>query len=80
MGFGTAPIVMNVDYNRYVVGPQGLVFSKQEGNLAAALVKLAKDASAVGKAGQDALDRVNKEYNWESVSDRYAEYFRSLLH
>jgi glycosyltransferase involved in cell wall biosynthesis len=80
MGFGTAPIVMNVDYNRYVVGPQGLVFSKQNGNLAAALVKLATDATAVGKAGQNALDRVNKEYNWESVSDRYAEYFRSLLH
>jgi len=79
MGFGTAPLVMDVNYNRYVVGPQGFVFTKKEGNLAAALGKLANDVSEVRKAGQDALDRVNKEYNWEAVSARYAEYFKSLL-
>jgi glycosyltransferase involved in cell wall biosynthesis len=79
MGFGTAPLVMDVDYNRYVVGPQGFVFTKEDGNLAATLGKLVNDASEVKKAGQTALDRVNKEYNWEAVSDRYAEYFRSLL-
>ena len=79
MGFGTAPLVMDVDYNRYVVGPQGLVFNKEKGNLAATLDKLANDAGEVRRAGQTAMARVDKEYNWEAVSNRYAEYFRSLL-
>ena len=78
MGFGTAPLVMDVDYNRYVVGPHGFVFTKENGNLAATLGKLANDPSEVKKAGQTALDRVNKEYNWEAVSTRYAGYFQSL--
>ncbi len=79
MGFGTAPLVIDVDYNRYVVGPQGFVFTKEEGNLAAKLGKLVNNGDEVKKAGQTALDRVNKEYNWETVSSRYAEYFKSLL-
>lgn len=78
MHSGAACIPIDVVFHREVVGPDGLFFTKAEGNLAALLTGIDGAADLVARLGAAARVRANAEYRWDAVADAYANLLRGL--
>jgi len=78
MGRGTAPVVVDVDFNRHVVGDQGFFFRKDPGALAGLLSRLVAAPGEIAGIRAGLGERTHSRYSWADVVTRYAGYFREL--
>lgn len=80
MGFGNCVVVRNSASNAEVVADAGMTFddSDEESSLRAVLVRLMDNPVLVAEYRRKAVERVREAYDWEKITDQYAEMFRSL--
>lgn len=79
MHSGTAPVVLDVSFNRAVIGETGYAFNKDSGNLAKTLEELARKPGEVRQAGERARTRAKRLFNWEVVAREHACMFSATL-
>ncbi len=75
MNAGTAPLAIDVPFNRAVLGSSGSVFSKVEGDLCGKLEHLVANADEVRKSGELAKAYVEKHFTWDSVASEHIKLF-----
>jgi glycosyltransferase involved in cell wall biosynthesis len=78
MGSGTAPLVLDVPFNRSVVGDSGFSFTKEKGHLARILNELSCDHDEVEQKGKQARALVESDFRWPRVVSDYARLFQGL--
>jgi len=79
MGYGNCVLVNDTPENREVAGDAGLYFrAAVPQSLAELLEEVRHDPEAARQRGQAAAQRAASLYNWERVTDQYAEMFRRL--
>jgi glycosyltransferase involved in cell wall biosynthesis len=72
MNAGTAPLILNVNFNTSVVADCGFVFEKKQGALRDQIERLLANVSEVKAIGQKARARAESLFRWDSVvSDHY---------
>ena len=80
MGRGAPVLYLDTPENREVAGGVGLAYPKDEGRLAAAAESVANMTSEERtRLSQASAERAERNYNWETVVDRYGELFRQLV-
>ena len=80
MGRGRCVLYLNTPENAEVAGGVGVPFENEESSLAAAIEQVAGLAAEERRRlGEAALERVRARYDWEAVTDRYEELFRTCL-
>lgn len=77
MGFGNAVIYRDVPATREVIGEAGEPFepTNMVGSLREKMAELIANPEKCRELGRRALERANKLFNWESVTDRYERLF-----
>lgn len=76
MGAGTVPVVIDVEFNREVVGDVGIIFAKTPGSLSKRIAELEQYPQKALESGRQAFALVNGIYDWDVVTDKYASLFR----
>ena len=80
MGFGNCVVVSDIPENLETIGNAGIAFRKNDPkDLADKLQMLIDNPSEVGKYKRLAIERVQKHYSWEVVTDQYEQLFYRLL-
>jgi glycosyltransferase involved in cell wall biosynthesis len=81
MGFGNCVIVRDTPGNLEVVGDTAITFSHADPgkSLAAAIQKVAADATLAARYGEMAQMRVRTHYDWEVICSRYEELFQRMV-
>jgi glycosyltransferase involved in cell wall biosynthesis len=79
MHLQAAPIAVDVVFHREVMGPQGLYFSAQEGNLAQILRNVDSNPQMVAELRSVAKFRSDSLYRWDAVVAAYAEMFERVV-
>lgn len=78
MGAGAPVIAKDVVFNREVLGPAGRFFDS-EASVAAAVSAAERDLEETIEAGQRLRARAEELYDWELVTDGYADLARRLV-
>lgn len=79
MGYGNCIVVNDTPENREVAADTGLYFQASiPPTLTRQLTRLAEDPHLVASRREECHQRASERYDWESVTDRYEELFRSL--
>lgn len=78
MGSGAPCLVLGVDFNTEVVGPEQLFFNKEPGNLAALINALDNNPEQVQALSELTLERSRQHYRWDAVASGYGEMFRRV--
>jgi glycosyltransferase involved in cell wall biosynthesis len=74
MGFGNCVVVSDIPENLETIGNAGIAFRKNDPkDLADKLQMLIDNPSEVGKYKRLAIERVQKHYSWEVVTDQYEQ-------
>ena len=71
-------IAYDNSFHREVLLDGGVYFWDDEG-LASAIVMLEKGKADLKKIAECQTKRIEKEYNWDNIADKYASLFRKLL-
>jgi glycosyltransferase involved in cell wall biosynthesis len=81
MGFGNCVLVRDSPANLEVIGDAGCSFdgSRAEESLAAALQRLLADPAEIEELKSRAVARVRERFDWETITDKYVQLFRSTL-
>jgi glycosyltransferase involved in cell wall biosynthesis len=79
MGQATAPLVLDVSFNKAVIGNSGYVFSREEGDLAEKLERSEKTSGEVANVGISARLRAEALFTWESVTSEHERLFLNVL-
>lgn len=85
MGMGRAVLYRDCIATREVLGDAGQAFGggggveAEIGELAGWMERLAGDAAHCAELGRRALERVQREYSWDAVTDRYETLFGQVL-
>lgn len=79
MHAGTACIAIDVDFNREVLGDDGLYFNSDQGCLAGVLGALAGDSGDAEARGERLQTRARRLYRWDAVAAAYADLFTALV-
>ncbi len=78
LGTTNLNFLYDVCYNREVAEDAALYWTKDEGNLAALIEKAeVMDASDLEQFGEKAKKRINDEYTWKLIADKYMNLFFS---
>lgn len=75
---GTAPLVIDVAFNKVVIADCGFVFTKRKGCLRSILERLTEDAAEVGRIEKMAKEHVDVYFRWDSVVKEYEKMFRNI--
>jgi glycosyltransferase involved in cell wall biosynthesis len=75
MARGCCVLVLNKPFNAEVVGEAGVLWERDEQDLAEKMASLLKDPASAESYGRQALNRVREEYSWESVVDAHERFF-----
>lgn len=78
MGAGTAPLVLDVPFNRTVVADAGFLFEKRAGHLSRQLKDLVSAPPKVFRVAESAKVRAADCFTWDSVVARHARLFLEL--
>jgi glycosyltransferase involved in cell wall biosynthesis len=78
MDGGACCVAIDVNFNREVLGANGLFFSAEEGHLAATLQRLEADPGEAYSRGEALGERARQCYRWDAVADAYGTLFRTL--
>jgi glycosyltransferase involved in cell wall biosynthesis len=68
----------DVPFNREVLQDGGVYFRLEDG-LAECMRKLEAGEFDVQKMGEGQSKRIEEEYNWDNVAERYGTLFKELL-
>jgi len=81
MAFGNCVVVNGTEENRETIGDAGFAYDGARGAAALRplLQRLLDDPALVAEYRRRAEERARALYDWEVVTDRYEELFRSLL-
>jgi glycosyltransferase involved in cell wall biosynthesis len=79
MGSGTAPLVINVSFNRSVIAEAGFFFDKNPGNLSKILELLALNPEEVSLCARNALNRAKTHFLWDTVVKKHQILFRRII-
>jgi glycosyltransferase involved in cell wall biosynthesis len=80
MGAGRCVIANATPENLEVVGDAGLSYRRNDSDdLRGQLQRVLADPALAAAYGKRAADRVAESYNWDAVTSRYEELFRSLV-
>jgi len=77
MQFGKPILAYDVPFNREVLGPAGIYFKNSE-NLAFEINLLEKGKFDLKTIKESMIQRVNKQYNWETITIKYEKLFELL--
>ncbi len=77
MGYGNCVLTLATPENLEVVGSAGISY-KDEADLADKLQRVLRDGSLVQSYRHRAQDRVQRNYHWEGVVDRYEQLFSEI--
>ena len=77
MGYGNCVLTLATPENLEVVGSAGISY-KNEADLADKLQRVLRDGSLVQSYRHRAQDRVQRNYHWEGVVDRYEQLFSEI--
>ena len=77
MGYGNCVLTLATPENLEVVGSAGISY-KDEADLTDKLQRVLRDGSTVQSYRHRAQDRVQRNYDWERVVDRYEELFSEI--
>ena len=80
MGASSVPVVIDVPFNREVVGDVGIIFTKIRGSLSEKITELEQDPKKALELGRQSFDHVKEIYDWDVVTDQYANLFRKVAH
>lgn len=80
MGFGNCVVVRNSASNAEVVADAAITFEDGDefDSLRAVIVRLLGDRALVEEYRKKSVERVRAAYDWEKITDEYAELFRAL--
>ena len=78
MGASTVPIVIDVPFNREVVGDAGIIFTKRHGSLSEKITELEQQPKKVLVLGRQAFLHASRVYDWDRVTDQYANLFKRI--
>jgi glycosyltransferase involved in cell wall biosynthesis len=78
MGASTVPVVIDVAFNREVVGDAGIVFDRTPGSLSKRIAELEQYPEKTLEMGRQAFLHVNGIYDWDVVTNQYANLFRRI--
>ena len=80
MGAGNCVLVSDIAYNQETVAEAGLTFrSKNAKDLREKMQWLVDNPEEVARHGQEAVERVRREYSWDRVADEYEALFARLV-
>jgi glycosyltransferase involved in cell wall biosynthesis len=79
MQAGAPCVVVDVVFNREVVGEAGLLFGKGPGELAALLSKIEETPTELARRGAELRARASAEYRWDAIAAAFTTLFRTLL-
>jgi len=78
MGYGIAPLVSDIPENIEAIGKCGFSFhTRSKENLEEKLAYLLNKSKEVEKIGKLAKDKVQKEYNWDSIAKKTLKIYES---
>ena len=77
MGYGNCVLTLATPENLEVVGTAGISYT-DEADLADKLQRVLRDGSLVQSYRNRAQERVQREYHWEGVVDRYEQLFSEI--
>ena len=77
MGYGNCVLTLATPENLEVVGTAGISY-KDEADLADKLQRVLRDGSLVQSYRNRAQERVQRNYHWEGVVDRYEQLFSEI--
>lgn len=77
MGAGAAVIAYDVNFNREVLGPDGVFFASPSA-LAACLEAAEENVTSSVERGKRLAERAKATYNWDKVTDEYERLCASL--
>jgi glycosyltransferase involved in cell wall biosynthesis len=78
MSFGRPILANDVPFHREILQGGGVYFSNEEG-LASAIVMLEKGEADLKEIAEWQARRLEEEYNWDYVAEKYVALFRALL-
>ncbi|MBN1353550.1 MAG: DUF1972 domain-containing protein [Candidatus Omnitrophica bacterium] len=71
----TAPLSIDVSFNKAVIGECGFFFEKRRGSLSDILSRLTKEPEEVKGKSRMAKERADTAFKWESVIEEYKQLF-----
>lgn len=80
MGFGNCVIVNGTEENREVVGDAGLIYRQNDvDDLRDKIQYVIDHEKRIANFRQRARRRVENNYSWDSISEKYSDLFKKLL-
>jgi tRNA A37 methylthiotransferase MiaB/glycosyltransferase involved in cell wall biosynthesis len=78
MDAGLSPLVLDVDFNRAVIGDCGFAFSPRPGDLSAAMQHLIQCPDVLARTGEMARQRARTAFRWDVVVADHQRLLQSL--
>jgi glycosyltransferase involved in cell wall biosynthesis len=78
LGCGNCVLALNTPSNSEVLGDYGILFERDEGDLAANLQNMEDHPEVAERYRRRAPQRIRQNYDWETVTDQYEEFFQRL--
>lgn len=78
LGCGNCVLALNTPSNAEVLGDYGIVFERDESELANKLQFIEDHPEVAERYRRRAPERIREKYDWELVTDQYEEFFRRL--
>lgn len=75
INYGTAPLVIDVPFNKVVIGKSGFVFKRKSGHLSSMLENLVNSPKKVIYKGRMAQERAKSSFKWEFVVEEHKKLF-----
>jgi glycosyltransferase involved in cell wall biosynthesis len=79
MHAAAAPLVIDADFNKRVIGAAGYIFKRRDGILTNWVEWLASHPSEVMEMGRKAKDHALINFDWRTVVDLHNNLFRSIV-
>lgn len=79
MAAGNASLYLDTESNRETAGDCGLVFSRNEDDLAARMSRLIADPGLRRDLGKRAAEYARQRYSWTEVTNKYERLFHEIL-
>jgi glycosyltransferase involved in cell wall biosynthesis len=78
LGCGNCILALNTPSNVEVLADYGILFERDENDLAVKMQFLEDHSEVADEYRRDAPKRVREKYDWETITDQYEEFFRRL--
>ena len=79
MGYGNCVLALDTVFSREVLADTGLFFPRESKGLAELMRRVESDPALVDDLRRRAPRRIEKEYSWDKVSDKYDQLFRDVV-